>query len=749
MTRSWTTNIQRKFLDKRVDEFVKAKGGRTQLPSLAGCFAEWRTDNPDREPTSREIANAKSREAAVKIIENDMNKRLRAWFHNHTRGGSVVNTRGVLKIRTKSKVPQEWQEWKAFVEDWENENPDTQLPKTQFTFRNAFLQKRYAEESVEVVKQVKERREQLKLDAAQKTEAENQNEEYQRAIDKLPRTLLTIGENICNQTGWNITFLVGGPSPKEGGKIITYILNCGKTPTGKDYEAFLGDKAYGKHILDPFDTFLQKAFPQDIRDARRLDEDGSQEDDDDLEEACKEGVDAGSHGGPDSSGSNDGSLEKESDGTMDMAGDGQGEKTEVVKPRAKQGGKCEYELTKEANIRRNQEVLRQLKANFDESGPKSPASNLRKAAVSPSSSSTPVNVVTGNVVDHGSASVTRAAQGHDDVSRLRGGQSQPATLPGTRALAGAPSPAPAPGTTPSPAPAPGTPSPAPVPGTPLPESSDSYRTPDVGDNDKSPESPQPPAGAPATRFSDANARPASVGEESQPPRSRASAFSTSSHDNATITESQPAADRTPSLANDMSKLPPWLTNTGMVSYLRHRVSRESLWQELITTLLRFEALNPVTGKLPTTSRPDEVQAWIRNKKKDVPPTVDAQSYGATFMEWWKALQPSWRTRDNGVLSYKVPADENWSVLGKGGSAGIYTVVVALSWWMVASSPADSDSTSPVWAAVYDVQWVINQIVMKTISTGKGKKRTGNEGDHEAATAISKRYCPRLLVVIIY
>ena len=45
----------------------------------------------------------------------------------------------------------------------------------------------------------------------------------QRAIDKLPKTLATLGESIQRQTGWNISFLVGGPEPRQNGQIITYM----------------------------------------------------------------------------------------------------------------------------------------------------------------------------------------------------------------------------------------------------------------------------------------------------------------------------------------------------------------------------------------------------------------------------------------------------------------------------------------------------------------------------------------------
>ena len=44
-----------------------------------------------------------------------------------------------------------------------------------------------------------------------------------RGIEKLPRTLATIGESIMEQTGWHVTIMVGGPCPDNDGTIMTYL----------------------------------------------------------------------------------------------------------------------------------------------------------------------------------------------------------------------------------------------------------------------------------------------------------------------------------------------------------------------------------------------------------------------------------------------------------------------------------------------------------------------------------------------
>jgi hypothetical protein len=111
---------------------------------------------------------------------------------------------------------------------------------------------------------------------------------------------------------------------------------------------------------------------------------------------------------------------------------------------------------------------------------------------------------------------------------------------------------------------------------------------------------------------------------------------------------------------------------------------------------------------------------LKSKKKATPP----DAYGSSFMAWWIAIQPKWRLADDSSFVYSLPALEDWRMLHKGGSSGLYTAVVALSWWVKALSPTDSPIR--VWTAVHDVQWVIDQINQKIAASSVGKKQ-GSQG----------------------
>ena len=59
-----------------------------------------------------------------------------------------------------------------------------------------------------------------------------------------------------------------------------------------------------------------------------------------------------------------------------------------------------------------------------------------------------------------------------------------------------------------------------------------------------------------------------------------------------------------------------------------------------------------------------------------------------------------------LLVCKTLEGENWQVLRKGGTSGIYVIVIALSWWIKAQHRAHNVNA---WAAVSDLLWVIEQI----------------------------------------
>ena len=84
-----------------------------------------------------------------------------------------------------------------------------------------------------------------------------------------------------------------------------------------------------------------------------------------------------------------------------------------------------------------------------------------------------------------------------------------------------------------------------------------------------------------------------------------------------------------------------------------------------------------------------------------------------------------------MLIRSAPQGESWEGLRKGGTAGIYVVIMGLSWWIKLQL---MERDPHAWTAVDDVAWVIQQMTIGASgSTMKTRKRSleGKEKDDHA------------------
>jgi hypothetical protein len=103
------------------------------------------------------------------------------------------------------------------------------------------------------------------------------------------------------------------------------------------------------------------------------------------------------------------------------------------------------------------------------------------------------------------------------------------------------------------------------------------------------------------------------------------------------------------------------------------------------------------------------------------------------------LQPTWRRVVDGTLTKDTPDDEKWGGLMKGGTAGIYTVVIALSWWIKALGTVVDGGDASV--AIRDVTWVLDQVCGTLLSEqgSPGLKRGHESDDLSEGTRNKKRW----------
>jgi hypothetical protein len=116
-------------------------------------------------------------------------------------------------------------------------------------------------------------------------------------------------------------------------------------------------------------------------------------------------------------------------------------------------------------------------------------------------------------------------------------------------------------------------------------------------------------------------------------------------------------------------------------------------------------------RLNTNGRPKQVQAWIKNHNKTIVPPLNIAVFSPQTLVWWKVNQPEWRTTGVDGLSpaayhRAAPDDADWSSVARGGTAGVYTVVMALSWWVRSATVPWTDDLTTI---VNDVTWVLRTL----------------------------------------
>ncbi|KAK0216719.1 hypothetical protein EDD85DRAFT_781924, partial [Armillaria nabsnona] len=85
-------------------------------------------------------------------------------------------------------------------------------------------------------------------------------------------------------------------------------------------------------------------------------------------------------------------------------------------------------------------------------------------------------------------------------------------------------------------------------------------------------------------------------------------------------------------------------------------------------------------KLAPKKQPSVLTMWLDGPRSfDITFDIsDINHFGYAMVEWWNALQPSWRQSDKGLLVPQYTG--TFTSLHKGGQNGIITVLFGLFWW---------------------------------------------------------------------
>lgn len=83
----------------------------------------------------------------------------------------------------------------------------------------------------------------------------------------------------------------------------------------------------------------------------------------------------------------------------------------------------------------------------------------------------------------------------------------------------------------------------------------------------------------------------------------------------------------------------------------------------------------------------------------------------------------------------VPCDETWQTLRKGGTSGIYVIVMGLSWWVTAQR-ARRDTNA--WTLVDDILWVLREMKRDMAPAVPAPQKRGRDDGDEDETEIVPR-----------
>ncbi|KAJ7845161.1 hypothetical protein B0H14DRAFT_2358273, partial [Mycena olivaceomarginata] len=100
-------------------------------------------------------------------------------------------------------------------------------------------------------------------------------------------------------------------------------------------------------------------------------------------------------------------------------------------------------------------------------------------------------------------------------------------------------------------------------------------------------------------------------------------------------------------------------------------------------------------------RPAQVGAWVQRARKGAPDIRDVETFGKTWMAWWRDINPPWRK----AATPMPRTDGDWASLDLPGPNGFLNVLVCLKWWR-----ERLDQESPAWReGVEDVLWVLKRM----------------------------------------
>ncbi|KAJ2911622.1 hypothetical protein MD484_g8795, partial [Candolleomyces efflorescens] len=612
-----------------------------------------------------ECTEEEAYERAVKAARELLHKRLGEWFNNYSRSTSTAaRTSNVVVSNTSSsvlslgpkKAAQAWQAYYSMKHDelapqvadaWEKHCEENEKGKRKhwIAFLSAWMKERLEKETEEVQAQLTKYRTSYNEFDDPNELIEERNARYLHCITKMPRTAIAATEAILQQTGWASLVLAGGPHPAHGGDLKCLLTSAGENANEETFDEWLGEKRKGV-IIGYFVEFLSEKYG----DSEALKEWALDLPTDDKE-----------------SDEEDDSEVEEINGPL--------EKTAIIDVDKDSGSNVASKMFStsvsvnnlDVEKEREKEHEKERAENGDEKENEVPSES---STSTPSNTSRPSGSVIpippgANVLPEPPAEALKLAEAAPDGT--------PVPLPPQEASKQA-------------APA-------------LVADQVSVAPPYLAGKNLDCDTPKINADAPMeVDLQGQDAVCPALEEEAQDVGESGSPKGNAVDGKDVRRDKEVSVDPFENVSVPSSMQLGWKTIIA--------ASKDRRWVATALAFAEYAAHEPVVGHLNTSDRPKEVAEHVKSKKKDFVPKLLLTKYGPQWAKWWGNQQPVWRFNDDGQPVLRVADDTaDWKGMIKGGTAGLYLVVVSLAWWV---TRVDGDDDL-LWLMVDDVAWVLSQV----------------------------------------
>lgn len=130
-------------------------------------------------------------------------------------------------------------------------------------------------------------------------------------------------------------------------------------------------------------------------------------------------------------------------------------------------------------------------------------------------------------------------------------------------------------------------------------------------------------------------------------------------------------------------------------------------------------------RLTASGRPRELSALLSRHNKTNIPNIDLKTFVPSLQAWYRLNQPTWRIADadSPIFSQTLPVDAEWGTLRSGGGAGIFLLIMGVSWWI--------KKVGPTWPAdlvllVEDLTWVLSHTSAPEVPRAIAKRKRGRK-----------------------